>query len=211
MSEYACELQAGRVPGARRRPRLTNYIAIAAAGAAAIAGCDAAGGRRADPDAPDTSDVRTGSTGVADADLPVLAETDVLVVGGGPAGLAAAIGSARAGAKTLLVERCGFYGGVITQSIMGSITWYRYAQTQDAGGVCAEIEAKAKAMGGSINLLEVSDDPALRKLLVSVAESSGLAVDGKPTYEILRSELFKVVADALVTDAGVSPLQFRKK
>ena len=41
-------------------------------------------------------------------------ETDVLVCGGGCAGLAAALASARQGAKTLLVERAGFAGGIIT-------------------------------------------------------------------------------------------------
>jgi len=39
-------------------------------------------------------------------------EVDVLVCGGGPAGVGAAIAAARAGAKTLLVERYGFFGGV---------------------------------------------------------------------------------------------------
>ena len=147
-----------------------------------------------------------GETGGKNGDLPVLAETGVLVVGGGPAGLAASIAAARAGAETMLVERYGFYGGVITQAIMGSITWWRYAQTVDAGGVCAEIEARAKAMGGSINLVEAVTDPGLRDLLAKLAEDSGLMVDGKPTYEILRTEMFKAVADALVLDAGVTPL-----
>ena len=41
-----------------------------------------------------------------------LAETDVLVVGGGPAGIGAAVGAARQGARTFLVEDCGFFGGV---------------------------------------------------------------------------------------------------
>ena len=41
-------------------------------------------------------------------------ETDVLVCGGGCAGLAAALASARNGAKTLLIERAGFAGGIIT-------------------------------------------------------------------------------------------------
>src|SRR5512135_3578547 len=40
------------------------------------------------------------------------ADVDVLVAGGGPAGLGAALGAARQGAKTLLVERMGFLGGV---------------------------------------------------------------------------------------------------
>lgn len=40
--------------------------------------------------------------------------TDILVCGGGCAGIAAALSAARAGAKTLLVERAGFSGGIIT-------------------------------------------------------------------------------------------------
>ena len=47
------------------------------------------------------------------ADRPII-ETDVLVCGGGSAGLVAALASARAGAKTILVERAGFAGGIIT-------------------------------------------------------------------------------------------------
>ncbi len=46
--------------------------------------------------------------------VPVIRERDVVVVGGGPGGLGAAIGAARAGAKVLLVERYGFLGGMAT-------------------------------------------------------------------------------------------------
>ena len=45
-------------------------------------------------------------------DLPVLHSADVIVAGGGPGGLGAAVMAARAGAKTLLVERYGFLGGM---------------------------------------------------------------------------------------------------
>ncbi len=45
---------------------------------------------------------------------PLRAEVDVLVLGGGPAGLAAAVSAARNGARTLLVERYGFLGGMGT-------------------------------------------------------------------------------------------------
>ncbi len=41
---------------------------------------------------------------------------------------------------------------------------------------------------------------------MALAEEAGLVVDGKPTYEILRSELFKIVADTMVLEAGVKPL-----
>ncbi|NLF32578.1 MAG: FAD-dependent oxidoreductase, partial [Planctomycetes bacterium] len=44
--------------------------------------------------------------------LPVTREADVLVLGGGPGGLGAAVTAARAGAKTVLVERYGYLGGM---------------------------------------------------------------------------------------------------
>jgi FAD dependent oxidoreductase len=46
--------------------------------------------------------------------IPVYGEYDVAVLGGGPAGIAAAVASARAGRRTLLVERYGFLGGMGT-------------------------------------------------------------------------------------------------
>ena len=43
---------------------------------------------------------------------PIVAETDVLVVGGGPAGQAAAVAAARSGASVTLLERYGYLGGL---------------------------------------------------------------------------------------------------
>jgi len=48
----------------------------------------------------------------AKSGFPVLDTTDILVVGGGPAGIGAALGAARTGAKTLVVENHSFFGGV---------------------------------------------------------------------------------------------------
>src|SRR5918997_5910944 len=48
----------------------------------------------------------------------IAAEPDVLVVGGGPAGLGAAVGAARAGAEVVLVERHGFLGGNATAALV---------------------------------------------------------------------------------------------
>jgi flavin-dependent dehydrogenase len=46
--------------------------------------------------------------------VPVYGEYDVAVLGGGPAGIAAAVAAARAGRRTLLIERYGFLGGMGT-------------------------------------------------------------------------------------------------
>ncbi|MBY9013578.1 MAG: FAD-dependent oxidoreductase [Candidatus Lokiarchaeota archaeon] len=132
-----------------------------------------------------------------------MAETDVLVVGGGPAGLAAAIAAAREGVETLLVERYGCFGGVITQSMVGTLTWYRYAKTIDAGGIIKEFEFKAKEMDGTINNFS---DKTRTTEIGNFLEKKGLLVDGIPTYEILDTEIFKVLADILLQEAGVTPL-----
>ena len=51
-------------------------------------------------------------------DIPVFAETDVLVVGGGPAGTTAAIGAGRLGADVMLVERYNHLGGLATGGLV---------------------------------------------------------------------------------------------
>ena len=112
---------------------------------------------------------------------PVLCETDVLVVGGGPGGLAAAVGAARAGARTMLIDRYGCLGGVITQVGVESIAWYRHEGTTDLEGIGIEFEQRAKALGGT------RPEPQSRS-------------------EALDPELFKCVADDLVREAGVEPL-----
>ena len=54
----------------------------------------------------------------------VIAKADVLVVGGGPAGLGAAIGAAAAGAEVILAERYGFLGGNATAALVMPLMSY---------------------------------------------------------------------------------------
>ncbi len=112
---------------------------------------------------------------------PVLTETDVLVIGSGPSGLAAALAAAREGVDTMLVERYGCFGGCITQAGVESIAWYRHIGTVDIQGIGVEFEQRARAMGAS--------DP-----------------EPQSRSDALNTELFKVVADTLVTEAGITPL-----
>ncbi len=57
-------------------------------------------------------------------EIPIRDEVDVLVVGGGTAGVTAAIAAARLGVKTLVIERHGFLGGLVTGGPTGMHTFF---------------------------------------------------------------------------------------
>ncbi len=85
-------------------------------------------------------------------EIPVTRQADVIVVGGGPAGTAAAIASARGGAKTVLVEQFGYLGGTATASLMACINGFRNQVEPDATqvvrGIAEEIVLRLKGLGG---------------------------------------------------------------
>src|SRR3984885_887960 len=116
--------------------------------------------------------------------VDVILETDVLVVGSGPGGLAAALAAARAGARTALIDRNGCFGGNITQGGVEGFAWYRHEKTIDCEGIGIEFEERAKAMGAAM------------------PEPQSLS-------HALDAEMFKYVADVLVDEAGITPMLHR--
>jgi ribulose 1,5-bisphosphate synthetase/thiazole synthase len=116
--------------------------------------------------------------------VDVIVETDILVVGSGPGGLAAALAAARTGASTVLLERNGCFGGNITQVGVEGFAWYRHEATIDCEGIGIEFEQRAKDMGAAM------------------PEPQSLS-------HALDAEMFKYVADVLVQEAGITPMLHR--
>lgn len=81
-------------------------------------------------------------------EIPIIDEVDVLVAGGGPAGIAAALSAAREGANTLLVERFGYLGGMITGSHVVAILGVGDGHQRVAGGIVEEIRQRLGPIGG---------------------------------------------------------------
>ncbi len=75
-------------------------------------------------------------------DTPLAGSYDVIVCGGGPAGIAAAVSAARHGAKTALLEVHGCLGGVWTA---GSLSWI--LDSKEKGGIMEEILQRLGALG----------------------------------------------------------------
>jgi hypothetical protein len=85
-------------------------------------------------------------------------EVDVLVVGGGNAGCAAALAAARTGARTMLVERYGFLGGTATAAMVGPWMTFHSGTERIIGGIAQEIVERLTALGGSPGHIHDSSD-----------------------------------------------------
>ncbi|MGH2376063.1 MAG: FAD-dependent oxidoreductase, partial [bacterium] len=83
-------------------------------------------------------------------DVPVIRECDVLVVGGGPTGQAAAVAAARAGAEVTLIERYGYLGGLASGGMVLVLDDMCSATEVSVGGLALEIIDRLRAIGAAV-------------------------------------------------------------
>ena len=123
---------------------------------------------------------------------------DVVVVGGGPAGVCAAIAAARNGAKTLIVEQGNCLGGMATQGLVGPfMTCYdKSGKTQIVRGLFEEIVSEMVRRGGAIHPRGVRAGTAYTAWIVR----------GHDHVTPFDSETLKFVLDDLTAGAGVEVL-----
>ncbi len=125
-------------------------------------------------------------------------QRDVIVVGGGVAGIASSIASARNGAETILIERYGFLGGVATAGLMNSINGFRNQRKpnhiQTVRGIAEEIVLEMHKLGGC---------------WISTAyeqEDFDMASGELPYAVAFDPEIFKYVVLKLLIESGVELL-----
>jgi glycine/D-amino acid oxidase-like deaminating enzyme len=142
--------------------------------------------------------------------LPVRTECDVLVVGGGPAGIAAAIAAARNGAETVLVERYGALGGLASGGLIILLLSLDDGDGhQVIAGLCQELVERLDGRGSIVYPKAAewgSQDPEL----VAHYSSWGLIWGRNPTvvrYSVaFDPEEFRFVANEMVLSSGVKLL-----
>jgi hypothetical protein len=127
------------------------------------------------------------------------ADTDVLVVGGGPAGIGAAIGAAQTGARVVLAERYGFLGGNATAALVMPLMSFHTAHP-------------TKEKKGATTLLPTDHGPGepiiagvLKTLLEKLVKAGGAIPPSLATGYVVPfdPEWFKLIALELLDEAGV--------
>ncbi len=83
-------------------------------------------------------------------EVPVVAETDILVVGGGPAGVAAAVEGARQGARALLAERYPYLGGMASGGMVLVVDDMMDGPRQTVLGLAQEYIERLERVGGAV-------------------------------------------------------------
>ena len=125
-------------------------------------------------------------------------DTDVLVVGGGPAGVCAAVAAAREGVKVMVVETAGFLGGMATRSLVGPfMTCYDAAgEEMIIRGLFEEVVDRMVAKGGAIHPKDVR----------ATTPYSAWITAGHDHCTPFEPEIMKVVLDEMVEEAGIKVL-----
>lgn len=123
---------------------------------------------------------------------------DVLVVGGGPAGVCAAIAAARIGAKTLIVEHGNCLGGMATRGLVAPfMTCYdTTGEIMVIRGIFAEIVDRMVALGGAIHPSQVRAGTPF----------SAWINKGHDHLTPFDAETMKFVLDRMCAEAGVKVL-----
>ncbi|MDM0048821.1 FAD-dependent oxidoreductase [Variovorax sp. J22R115] len=80
---------------------------------------------------------------------PIAGHYDVIVVGGGASGTVAAMAAARLGARTLVIERGGCFGGAATANLVAQWVAFFHDETRVVGGIPFELAERVQAAGGS--------------------------------------------------------------
>ena len=115
-------------------------------------------------------------------ELPVLHKTGVLVIGGGPGGVAAAIAAKRAGSEVTLVERYGHFGGLWTGGLVLLVTGHIVkGGRQVCQGIGEEMLRRLDKLDGAVINRRRGVDPtvdaeAVKYIMVEMIEEAGIRV-----------------------------------